>query len=63
MDHLSNFRAAYRILEDKVNRALLTQVGDYRQLGIVHDDALSLLSGIEGVSEPCYIEFASFTKN
>jgi hypothetical protein len=49
MDTLSNLRAAYRVLEDRVATALQTQIGDSQRLGIARDEALTLRGAIEDV--------------
>ena len=45
-----NIRSAYRVLEDRVVRALHTQVGDAARLQEQRTQALSLLEAVEPVS-------------
>ena len=60
MDQLSNLRIAYRILEDRVEHALRTQVGDHQRLGFIRDDVLKFSLSIDEVgcrgsdSPTCY---------
>ena len=49
---LDNFRAAYYVLEERVIRALQTQLGDAARLGEQRTHALSLLQTAEQVR--CY---------
>lgn len=46
MDVLSNIRAAYRVLEDRVTTALRTQIGDFERLRVTQDDVLALRGAI-----------------
>ena len=50
MDPLNNLRLAYRVLEDRVNTALLTQLGDAERLKGSRDEAISLVHAIEQVT-------------
>jgi hypothetical protein len=49
-DQLSNIRAAYRVLENRVVSALRTQLGDQLRLAAVTAQALALASAAEQVS-------------
>jgi hypothetical protein len=49
-DPLSNLRAAYAVLETRVNLALRTQLGDTAQLRLQRDEAFRLLEAAEPVS-------------
>ncbi|KAJ7034172.1 hypothetical protein C8F04DRAFT_1260174 [Mycena alexandri] len=46
-DPLSNLRAAYGVLETRVNRALRTQLGDTARLRLQRDEAFRLLESAE----------------
>ncbi|KAJ7741716.1 hypothetical protein B0H16DRAFT_1728491 [Mycena metata] len=46
-DPLSNLRAAYSVLETRINRALRTQLGDTARLRLQRDEAFRLLESAE----------------
>ena len=47
---LDNFRAAYVTLEERVHRALRTQVGDAQRLSDIRAQALTFMQSAEEVS-------------
>ena len=49
MDQASNLRAAYRILEDRVEGVLRVQIGDRRRLSAMRNDVLAFMAAIGNV--------------
>lgn len=49
MDAQSNLRVAYNVLEDRVNTALRTQLGDAERIAGTRGEALSLMEMFEQV--------------
>lgn len=51
MEAQSNLRVAYRVLEDRVNTALRTQLGDAERLAGTRGEALTLIEAFEQASK------------
>ncbi|KAJ7900764.1 hypothetical protein B0H14DRAFT_3423373 [Mycena olivaceomarginata] len=60
-DPLSNLRAAYAVLETRVNLALRTQLGDTAQLRLQRDEAFRLLEAAEPLFP--HAEFATLQQS
>lgn len=51
MDIVDNIRGGYRVLEDRVNTALHTQLGDAERLTGIRSEAIHLAETIEMVNK------------
>jgi hypothetical protein len=60
---LNNLRQAYLVLENRVQRAAITQVGDSMRLGEVQREVLSYIRAVEQVCRLCMLIKTCFLIN